>query len=167
MNEPRYPASSDDFLKNVKGAGRTPSGHAISRDNDAPRVFRLPEGELALDSVLVVPKVPPRKSAGGIEYSSRSRAAELASTTVGQVLKVGPLAYTTVTRDGLDFSKATKAKVGDWIIYTKSAGQTTLLRDDSVTDMVDCPRFLILSDADIKYIFKDEAEANLVWSWMR
>jgi co-chaperonin GroES (HSP10) len=133
-------------------------------------VFRLPKGRIALDSIIVVPKTPPRKSAGGIEYPGRSRAAELANTTVGQVLLVGPLAYTTVTRDGLDFSKAEKAKEGDWVIYTRNAGQNTLLRDEQGhygADMTDCPRFLILSDADIKFIFDSKEEADLVWSWVR
>jgi hypothetical protein len=164
---PNYPGSSEEFLK--RNVGRTPSGHAASRE-PAPRVFRMPKGKIALDSIIVVPKIPARKSKGGIEYPGRSRAAELANTTVGQVIDIGPLAYTTVTRDGLDFTKAARAAVGDWIIYTRNAGQTTLLREEGVEfnkDMTDCPRFLILSDADIKYIFESKEEADLVWSWVR
>lgn len=169
------PASSEDFLNRqirnkplrIKGAE-----DAIPAQFVAPRVFRMPRGKLALDSIAVMPIIPPKRSAGGIEYAGRSRQAEAALTTVGQVLQVGPLAYTTVTRDGLDFSKAVRANVGDWVIYTKSAGQIVLLRDDGPQEKdydakVDSPRFLILSDADIKFVFESKEEAMLVWSWTR
>lgn len=159
------PVSSEDFLnRQIK---TKPLNIPVIDKTRKQRLFVLPKGRLPLDTILVVPIDPPKYSDGGIEYPKKARAAEQALTTVGQVMQIGPLAYTTVTRDGLDFTKAVQAKVGDWVIYTKSAGQITLLRDPEATDQLDCPRFIIMSDADIKFIFDSKEEAERVWSWVR
>lgn len=134
----------------------------------APKIVKPPKQYVMLDRILVRPIEPKRSTAGGIEFASQTVRSEIALTTVGQVVGMGPGAYTAKTVDGVDFSAGRTPKVGDWITYKKHAGQPQFIKRDAADklDAVDSPRLLLMADNDALTIFDSEEEARKVWGWI-
>lgn len=96
--------------------------------------------------VVQIPE-PPAETAGGIvvpeEYRDRKEFAQY----VGYVLDIGPLAYTAVTKGGVDLSKAHKCKVGDWVQFGKHAGEKFRTADGTL--------YVVLSETEILGVTDD------------
>jgi co-chaperonin GroES (HSP10) len=120
-----------------------------------------------LDEVVVRPMDPPTTSSGGIQLARITKLSDRAMTCVGQIVAIGSQAYTAKTRDGVDFAaEARKPHVGDWVFFTKAAGQPMPVRHSSARDPAEAPRLIWMKDNDIKGVFLNEAEARKVWAWL-
>lgn len=151
-------ASESDFLKRAGKAGKSPTVEV--EDVDWPDYYPI------LDQVVVRPIDPPSQSKGGIAFDRRTVLAERSQTCVGQIVAMGSLAYTAETRDGVKFWKEVHIPVvGDWVLFTKAAGQPVSIKHSNATDPTLSPRLIAMSDNDIKGVFKNEAEARKVWAW--
>lgn len=96
-------------------------------------------------SVLVLPVMPPDTTESGIALASDTvRHLEL-SRSIGVVLEIGDLAYSTARGYPEGYMPI---KVGDWVNFHSIAGQDTLIRDKSGL-MV---KIKYLNDNDIKGI---------------
>ncbi len=101
---------------------------------------------------VVLPKRARTLSEGGIILSQGSVDVEKMTTTVGQVAKLGTLAYKTKT-PGLDYAEEYNApKEGDWVLYQKSAAmKITFAIDKSkpVDDPDNRVDIVLLTDTDM------------------
>lgn len=99
--------------------------------------------------VLIRPRRAPKRK-GMILLPEDTREADEATNTVGEVIALGDLAYKTKPA-GLDYALDTNApKVGDWVRYTKHAGQPFKVRNPDATGEDDqSERYVIVSDTDI------------------
>lgn len=121
-------------------------------------------------SVIVRPK-PPLKQIGRIALADRTKRANLATETVGQILGMGANAFR-MDVNGCDMKAETNwPKVGDWVIYRQNAGQRLRLRsemdrvkalDGSSADEV---HLLLMSDSDIVCKIP-ESEVHEYFSWV-
>lgn len=122
-----------------------------------------------LDKICVRPIDPPKSSAGGIVLSEKTVSAEIALTTVGQVISIGSLCFQALTKDGLDYKRElSKPVVGSWVLYRKHAGQPVFVRqngDGQKLDKNSAPRLLLMTEEDLLAVFADEKEARKVWAW--
>ena len=141
----------------------------VFEEMPAPKVARPPK---PLTFMVYVRPRPPREKIGSLVTSTRSKNAELATCTVGQILAIGALAWKAGTPD-LDPTRdpvAQSLKVGDWIHYRQASGQK-LRRVRDVTDFVfdgDVPRddfILGMSDSDVFGLFDNEAHAAEFADW--
>ena len=154
--------SQDEFLKGSlsKLPGKTPVKMAKV---EWPILWPF------MDKIMVRPMDPPKESGGGILLSEKTVSAEIALTTVGQVMDVGSLCFTANTKDGVDYSKEKRqVTVGTWILYRKHAGQPVFVRqgnDGQKLDKNRAPRLLVMTEEDILGVFKNEEEARKVWAW--
>jgi len=79
---------------------------------------------------MIVRPRPPITQVGSIALPGRTKRANLATETRGQVLALGPAAFKAKT-DGLDYSQfGCWPQVGDWIIYKQHAGQRVRLKGE-------------------------------------
>ena len=90
--------------------------------------------------VLQIPS-PPEFSAGGLAIPDEYRDRQEFAMYVGYVSQVGPLAYTAVTKGGIDLAKANKCKVGDWVQIGKHAGEKFRLRDGTL--------FIVIAESEV------------------
>jgi co-chaperonin GroES (HSP10) len=165
--------NTEDFLnsagKNVKLVlPEQKKADPVKPKKSATQAVKPPKQYVALDRILVKPIEPARESSGGIALAKQSVLSEIALTTIGQIIGMGPSAYTAITSDGVDFSKGRVPKVGDWITYRKHAGQPQLLKHKAADrlDAADSPRLLLMQDNDVLSIFESEEEARKVWGWI-
>lgn len=99
--------------------------------------------------ILVRPKTPKRRSAGGIMLASQAQDAEAHLQYVGRVVAMGPLAGKS-DRYAADGQSTYDVQVGDWIAYGRYAGQRLVHRglrllvinDDEVLCKVPAPEQL-------------------------
>jgi len=128
----------------------------------------LPEGYCPLDRIVVIPRMPPQYL-GSIAVSRKSRLVEIALTQVGQLHYIGPAAYTACTADGVDYKLQPVPKVGDWVFYKPKAGSPMLIKrsEEQGLDSSESTRMLIMEDRDILFVFADEAQSKMVWSWLQ
>jgi len=128
----------------------------------------LPTGYCPLDRIVVIPRMPPQYL-GSIAVSRKSRLVEIALTQVGQIHYIGPGAYTAHTADGVDYKLQPIPKVGDWVFYKSKAGSPMLIKRSAEQrlDSSESTRMLIMEDRDILFVFTDEAQSKLVWSWLQ
>ena len=116
----------------------------ITEDEDERTPDVLPE--LPGFHVLVRPVSIKEKTKGGILLPNSTKDDMSYLTTIGQVIKIGDLAY----NDNEKFPKGPWCQLGDYICYAKHAGQKIqyknvkmiLLYDDQVIMKVQDPKFL-------------------------
>lgn len=119
--------------------------------------------------VIVKPK-PAADCIGMIALASRTKNADLASRTIGQLVAIGPLAWK-AKLDGLDLSEDTTAqrlKVGDWVIFRQHSGQKIKLAaqaeafdGDEKTEQF----LLLMTDTDILAALTEEQVEEL-YDWV-
>lgn len=73
--------------------------------------------------ILILPVRPKKISKGGIMIAESARTAESVLNYIGQVVALGPLAYTSERFKLPDGSMIEPPKVGDIVIFGKYAGQ--------------------------------------------
>jgi len=116
----------------------------ITEEEDERTPDVLPE--LPGFHVLVRPVSIKEKTKGGILLPNSTKDDMSYLTTIGQVIKIGDLAY----NDNEKFPKGPWCQLGDYICYAKHAGQKIqyknvkmiLLYDDQVIMKVQDPKFL-------------------------
>jgi len=116
----------------------------ITEDEDERTPDVLPE--LPGFHVLVRPVSIKEKTKGGILLPNSTKDDMSYLTTIGQVIKIGDLAY----NDNEKFPKGPWCQLGDYVCYAKHAGQKIqyknvkmiLLYDDQVIMKVQDPKFL-------------------------
>ena len=102
--------------------------------------------------ILVIPFSQPKQSAGGIHFTDKTKQDEEIATVIGQVVSLGPLAYS----DEYKFMGIPWCKEGDFVIFPRYAGSRVrlfgeeadgsddlacrLLNDDEIMAVVDNPR---------------------------
>jgi hypothetical protein len=128
----------------------------------------LPTGYCPLDRIVVIPRMPPQYM-GSIAVSRKSRLVEIALTQVGQIHYMGPAAYTARTADGVDYNLHPFPKIGDWVFYKPKAGSPMLIKrsEEQGLDSSESTRMLIMEDRDVLFVFTDEAQSKMVWSWLQ
>lgn len=134
-------------------------------------VYELDPPEALTYRIYVRPK-PPRQKIGLLHTAKRTRDAELAVRTIGQIVAMGDLAYKAGT-PGIDpqaCGVSQKLKVGDWVHYRQGAGQRLRVqRQDHVDvaeDAADDQWILGMSDTDVLGRFRDEAHASKWYDWI-
>jgi len=116
----------------------------ITEDEDERTPDVLPE--LPGFHVLVRPVSIKEKTKGGILLPNSTKDDMSYLTTIGEVIKIGDLAY----NDNEKFPKGPWCQLGDYVCYAKHAGQKIqyknvkmiLLYDDQVIMKVQDPKFL-------------------------
>jgi len=116
----------------------------ITEEEDERTPDVLPE--LPGFHVLVRPVSIKEKTKGGILLPNSTKDDMSYLTTIGQVIKIGDLAY----NDNEKFPKGPWCQLGDYVCYAKHAGQKIqyknvkmiLLYDDQVIMKVQDPKFL-------------------------
>ena len=96
--------------------------------------------------ILVLPFKGKKKTKGGILYSDEQIDRQQLATVCGNVLAVGPQAYT-----GEKFPDGPWCKVGDWVIFARYAGsrfkieggEVRLLNDDEIIATVKDPEDIV------------------------
>lgn len=120
---------------------------------------------------VVEPKRPPETYGEGeskIILTQATRDADKATNQAGRLLHLGSLCYATET-PGLSYAKDTgKAKVGDWIFYSRHAGTPIAFvrdRNAPVEERANRIELVILTDTDILSVLTQLQVDNLVgWS---
>ena len=80
--------------------------------------------------VLIEPAPPKEATKGGIILTDDMQQAEGTLTCVGQVLRLGALAFKAKTKAGLDLADEVNApKAGWWVIFNQYAGQKLWVED--------------------------------------
>lgn len=104
--------------------------------------------------ILIDLKKPEEKTAGGIVLSEGIKEAELALTVVGQVSAIGPMAFTTKTPGGHDYSvHADDVKIGTWVLVSRKIGVPLRQRDGRFQQLV--------NDYEIMAVLTEEEAANI------
>ena len=96
--------------------------------------------------ILVLPFKGKKKTKGGILYSDEQIERQQLATVCGNVLAVGPQAYT-----GEKYPEGPWCKVGDWVIFARYAGsrfkieggEVRLLNDDEIIATVKDPEDIV------------------------
>jgi len=96
--------------------------------------------------ILVLPFKGKKKTKGGILYSDEQIDRQQLATVCGNVLAVGPQAYT-----GEKFPDGPWCKVGDWVIFARYAGsrfkieggEVRLLNDDEIIATIKDPEDIV------------------------
>ena len=96
--------------------------------------------------ILVLPFQGKKKTKGGILYSDEQIDRQQLATVCGNVLAVGPQAYT-----GEKFPDGPWCKVGDWVIFARYAGsrfkieggEVRLLNDDEIIATINDPEDIV------------------------
>jgi len=96
--------------------------------------------------MLVIPYIPPEKSAGGIILVDQTRDADQAASQTGYVYDMGSSAYSDTSR----FPDGPWADVGDWVLLSKWGGRRftiegismRMINDDEVLGVVPDPEAL-------------------------
>lgn len=118
--------------------------------------------------VIVRPK-PAAEKQGSIYLAARTKNTDLAVRTIGQVLKIGPLAWT-ATFEGMDYKSdavARSIQPGDWVVFRQNAAQKIKIgrKENSYGDEPEDQYLLILSDTDIFAKLTPEQAATL-YDWV-
>lgn len=109
--------------------------------DDVPLAERLPQPTGW--RILVLPYNGAKETKGGILLSDEAMSRKQLGTTVGYVLKLGPLAY----QDNEKFPAGPWCKEGDWVTFARYAGakmrieggEVRILNDDEITAVVRHP----------------------------
>lgn len=116
----------------------------LAREAAKPVVdYKLDPNDLpfipGLWNIVIEPLAPKKVSAGGIQLANETQEAQEILTAMGQIIAVGPLAFSGKTETGMDTSQCvcdpeTQAlrsyRVGDWVAYMRYTGHTmTLARE--------------------------------------
>lgn len=117
-------AEGDDYLTDEQLAERL-------KDAPVPLLWR----------VLLRPRPPKRKSAGGLYLPGQAQDAEAHLNYVGQVVAIGPEAGKSEK-----FGDSWKIKVGDWVVYGRYVGQRMTHKD---------VRLLMVDDDQIQGVLSD------------
>ncbi len=147
---------------------------AAARTKGFPSQFSAP-GTIPDDMIpqpigyrIVVRPKPPKDKLGLIELAARTKNADLAVRTIGQIVAVGALAFRTKT-EGVDWTAdgvAQSLKAGDWVVYTHHSGQK-LQFSSGATDFSGerVERFLlVMNDTDvIAKLTPEQAEKYADW----
>lgn len=115
---------------------------------DGTPIFAAPVIKPATFYVLLKPKAP-KTSIGVIALSKRTRKAQQAVCTMGQIVAIGDLAWKAGT--DLDYSKCSVVsnfKVGDHVVYRQHTGQKQRYGEVKSADELD-EFLLIVADSDI------------------
>ena len=96
--------------------------------------------------ILVLPFKGKKKTKGGILYSDEQIERQQLATVCGNVLAVGPQAYT-----GEKYPEGPWCKVGDWVIFARYAGsrfkieggEVRLLNDDEIIATIKDPEDIV------------------------
>lgn len=123
---------------------RQSSPASLALDNFVPKPFPT---DIDFWRVVVQIPVPPEATDGGIVIPEEYRDRKEFASYVGYVVGIGPLAFTAVTRSGMDLSKAKKCKVGDWVHFGKHAGEKFRAVDGTL--------YIVLTDTEILGVVKD------------
>lgn len=124
---------------------------ALTDENDlmmnSDKILRamlpLPELPFRVDHwrlLLQIPE-PAETTEGGIVIPEEYRDRKEFSTYVGLLRDVGPLAYDAVTRSGLHLSRSNRPGVGEWVIFSKHAGERIRTTDGTL--------WIVISDTEI------------------
>lgn len=135
-------------------------------------VYELDPPEPATFYIIVRPK-PPKQQIGSILTAKRTRNAELAVCTVGQIVAMGSLAFKAGTPD-MDPTKdpvAQKIKVGTWVQFRQHGGQKLKIRKEHDNDLGGLDEqldehLITMSDSDVLAVFRDEAHAERYYDWV-
>ena len=106
----------------------------IPSDPPRPMLWRL----------LVAPRRPVRRSAGGIVLPQMAVANQKYMEYAGQVVAMGELAF----KSKLFEDMADIPKPGDWVVFGRHAGQQLLYRDF---------RFIVIDDKQVLAVIHDPA----------
>lgn len=142
---------------------------ALPTFNEAP-VFYTPYPAPLSFQVIVLPK-PPDTKRGLIELAKRSRQAEQAVGTIGQIIAIGAKAWGKGPEFDLSGDPQQPA-IGDWVVYKQHAGQRLRIRkdftnDDAADEGSPLEEYiLIMTDIDILARFKTRAEAERFYAWV-
>ena len=77
--------------------------------------------------ILIVPYTQPRISKGGIHFSDATINTEEIATSIGYVVRLGPLAYA----DKAKFNGIPWCKEGDYVVFGRYAGSRLLMRGEN------------------------------------
>lgn len=125
----------------------------------------------ALNYTVIIRPKPPVKNFGLIALADRTKRANLATETVGQILALGANTFK-LESGGVNMKDEPGwPKIGDWVIYRQNAGQR--LRMTSELDRVkaeggsasDEVHLLIMTDSDVLCTIP-EAEVYDYYSWV-
>lgn len=141
------------------------------RKFDGPAVFEIPLPEPTTYHVIVRPRPSSETlgEAGLIVAAKRTKDADLAVRTIGQIMALGALANKIATKDmdPMQDPVSQALKVGDWVVYAQHAGQKLQLRKNVDSDEADANQFFrILNDTDILARFRYPAEALRFLDWI-
>lgn len=139
---------------------------------DGPSITELPIPAPLSYMVVIRPRPPRTKLGTGVLVAAtRTQNAERATTTIGQVLALGPLAFRVATSwdPALDYT-AQSIKPGDWVQYRQHAGQKLRIKRDANEaadeDNARDEWVITLTDTDVLSKFAGgEAEARRFYDW--
>lgn len=119
--------------------------------------------------VLLKPK-PAAKQIGMIATAARTRNADLATRTIGQLVAIGALAWKG-EMEGIDYKKdpvASSFEVGDWVVFRQHGAQKIKIgktASEFAEDEDEDQCLLILSDTDI-FVKLTPEQADKYYDWM-
>lgn len=104
--------------------------------------------------IIIDLKKPEEKSAGGIVLSDSIQEANLALTCVGRVSAIGPMAFSTKTAGGHDYSVHKEdIQIGTWVLVSRKIGVPLRHRDGRVQQIV--------NDYEIMAVLTEEEAMNI------
>ena len=127
----------------ISATSKSPSKFALEQKYQAEKnKLPVPTGW----RILVLPFKGKKKTKGGILYSDEQIDRQQLATVCGNVLAVGPQAYT-----GVRFPDGPWCKVGDWVIFARYAGsrfkieggEVRLLNDDEIIATINDPEDIV------------------------
>lgn len=136
-------------LEDALDAADQPEDQAGWGNHDMNPIVPLDLPELLLWRVMVMPVQMRAQSKGGIAMPASVIDAALHLQFIGQIVRLGPLAYRSAKfaaswRDRASVALGGRVKgapkVGDWVVYGRYAGQKTEFRGS---------RYLIMNDDEI------------------
>ena len=127
----------------ISSISKSPSKFALEQKYQAEKnKLPVPTGW----RILVLPFKGKKKTKGGILYSDEQIDRQQLATVCGNVLAVGPQAYT-----GEKFPDGPWCKKGDWVIFARYAGsrfkieggEVRLLNDDEIIATINDPEDIV------------------------
>lgn len=133
-------------------------------------IFEIPLPDPGTVHVLVRPR-PPKATIGDgrLVAANRTKNAERAVRTIGQLVAIGALAWK-APAGGVDPMKdpvAQSYKVGDWVVYKQHAGQRLRIKQGKEERSEDDQHVLLMTDTDVLARFKSEMEADRYYDWVQ
>lgn len=136
---------------------------------EGPAIFELPVPQILSVNVLIRPRPASETLGSGVLIAAdRTKKADLAVRTVGQVVALGAQAFKAGTRD-LDPLKdpiAQQIAVGAWVAYRQHAGQKFRVKRSQDAPESTTEYLVLLTDTDVLALFENEAQAAQFYDWL-